>query len=286
MDIDFFLHILGIVAFTLPNVMGYNLIFGKGKILHFGPLALSIVASYSLFLIQIATGNYLLAVMVSLCLTSAVALLFSWLALRLEPDGLGILTIAMHLAFLSVVLNWTDLTRGALGLAGIVRIPLLNSLPAITLTAALVAALWIIFLQRVDRSWLGRQLAALAENDWHASALGIDRRRVYALAFLISGVGAVITNFFFHQYINLVHPSDFSFASMIFFLMCVVAGRPGSVKGVALAVVLLTVLKEGLRFVPLPHGTLGPLRLILFGLILIVAVYLRRKDLFPVQRTV
>lgn len=286
MNVDFLLHLLGIVAFSLPNTLGYNLVFGKGKILHFGPLGLSVLSAYSLFLVQIATGNYLLALLASIIVTALTAMLFAWLALRLEPDGLGILTIAVHLALLAVVLNWGQLTRGALGLVGIQRAPFLHSLSAITIAGAAAAVLWIAFLLFVERSRLGRELQALAENEWHATALGISRKRVYMQAFLISGMGAVITNFFFHQYINLVHPSDFQFSATIFFVMCIVAGGPGSVLGVALSTTLLILLKECLRFVPLPYEAIGPVRLILFGIILILAVYARRKSLFPVQRTV
>jgi ABC-type branched-subunit amino acid transport system permease subunit len=57
-------------------------------------------------------------------------------------------------------------------------------------------------------------------------------------------------------------------------------------KGVLSSTILLVLLKEGLRFVPLPIAVLGPLRLILFGIILLTAVYVRRDTLFPVQRTV
>ncbi len=283
---EFALHILGIIAFTMMNGLGYNLVFGKGKILHFGPLGISIVAAYSMYLTQIATGSYLIGIGVSLVCTTIIASVFAWLALRLEPDGLGILTIAVHLALLAVVLNWGSLTRGALGLVGIQRSPGLESLPAITITAAVVAIVWIVFLYWVHRGKLGRSLAALAENEWHAAALGINRKKAYWLAFFISGIGAVIGNFFYHQYVTLVHPSDFIFPLTIFYMMCVVAGRPGSVIGVATSIALLNMLKEGLRFVSLPPAIFGPVRLILFGLILIVAVYVRRKELFPVQRTI
>ncbi len=139
---------------------------------------------------------------------------------------------------------------------------------------------------RVDRSSLGRGLAALAEHRSYAESLGIDRRKVYASAFLIAGLGSLITNALYPQYIGILHPNDYEFVFLIFFIMCIVAGRPGSVLGVTLATVLLETLKEGLRFVPLPYGLLGPLRLVLFGVILIIAVWVRRKELFPMQRTV
>ncbi|HRH93164.1 MAG TPA: branched-chain amino acid ABC transporter permease [Candidatus Peribacteria bacterium] len=283
---DFFLHLLAVVAVSIPSVTGFNLVLGKGKILHFGPLAVSLSAAYGTFATLYFTHNWLLAVLVGFALSQAVSAFFAWLSFRLDPDGLGILSIAVHLVFLAVVLNSGPVTRGALGIPGIPRFPGLESLPAFAIGAGIVAAAWLFFLWRVNRGPVGRELAALAENEWHAQALGINRKRTHLLAFQIAGIGAFLSNFLFPQYINLLHPSDFSFANTIFFVMCVVAGLPGSVWGVAASVTVLTLLKEGLRFVPMPYELIGPVRLILFGVILIVAVYLRRKTLFPVQRSI
>lgn len=283
---NYALHIITMIGIALPNVLGYNLIFGRGKILHFGPMATSLISAYGIFLTQRATGNYVLAFVVGLLVSLLLSAFFAWLALRLESDALGILTIAMHLAILAVVLNWSSLTRGALGVSGIPRMTGLSSLPAFAFTSIAVAILWVLLMHRVHRSSLGRQLSALAENRAHAEALGISRARVTLFAFLIAGTGATISNFLFPQYISLLHPNDYQFKDLIFFIMCVVAGGPGSVRGVTIAIVLLTCLQQGIRFLPLPYALIGPVRLIVFGLILIVAVFIRRKEIFPMQRTV
>ncbi len=68
--------------------------------------------------------------------------------------------------------------------------------------------------------------------------------------------------------------------------MIIVAGKPGSVLGVTLSTILLILLKEGLRFVSLAPSILGPVRLILFGMILLAVVYWRRDTLFPKQRSI
>lgn len=68
--------------------------------------------------------------------------------------------------------------------------------------------------------------------------------------------------------------------------MIVVAGKPGSVLGVTLSTILLVLLRESLRFLPLDPTMIGPVRLLLFGLILFAAVWVRRDSLFPQQRTV
>lgn len=283
---DFLLHLIAVTSMCIPSVLGYNVVFGKGKIFHFGPIGISLVCAYAIFLTLDATGSYAIAFAAGLVAALAAALILSWLALRLEPDGLAIMSIAVHLSALAVVLNWTGFTRGALGIPRIPRIGALETLPTFTATAIAIAALWVMSLWVLDRSPFGRKLAALAEHPWHAQSLGIRRAHVHTAAFLVSAIGAVLSNLLFPQYLHLLHPSDYAFPLLIFYVTVIVAGGPGSVRGVMLSTVLLTFLKEGLRFLPLPLGVLGPLRLLLFGVILLVAVFVRRDTLFPPPRTI
>jgi branched-chain amino acid transport system permease protein len=282
----FLLHIVSSVCMLLMASLGYNVVFGKGKILHFGPIAVSVMATYGLAITLAQGGGWLVGLSIAFILSMAVSALFAWLSFRMEPDGLGILTIAVHFGFIAVVLNWSSLTRGALGIPRIPRMPFLQSPVQFAIAVVIITVLWIAFLLWIDRGSLGRRLTALSENEWHAQAIGINRKRVHMLAFLIAGVGAWLSNIFYIQYVGLAHPNDLAFPFAIFYIVCVVAGKPGSVLGVTLATTLLTLLKEGLRFVPLPLGMLGPVRLILFGVILLAVVWFRRKDLFPMARTV
>lgn len=283
---DFFWHILAMIGMSLPNLLGFNLIFGKGKILHFGPIGVSIVSAYATFLTLQKTGSFLDAFIVGLVAALLLSAFFAWLSLRLEPDGLGVMSIAVHLAMLAVVLNWTSLTRGALGIPHIPRLPFLDSPAAFAVASLSVSGVWFFFLWWLDRGTFGRRLQALAEQEWYAESLGIDRAHVHFTAFLIGGVGAALVNFLYPQYLMLLHPSDFTFPFLIFFVTVVVAGKPGSVLGVVLATVLLTFLKEGLRLFPFPADILGPLRIILFGMILFAAVWWRRDNVFPAKREV
>ena len=49
---------------------------------------------------------------------------------------------------------------------------------------------------------------------------------------------------------------------------------------------LIIFLREALRFLPLPPGAIGPVRLILFAAILYGAVWWRRDTLFPQPRNI
>ena len=283
---NFFWHVLAVIGLTLPHALGYNVVFGRGKIFHFGPVAVSMSAAYAIVVVQGATGSFAAGVLAAVVVTAALSVFFSWLALRLDADGLGVLTIAAHLMMLTIVLNWQDVTRGALGIPGIQRAAFLRDTSSFACVALAVSAAWGLLLWRLDRGPFGRRLAALAEHGWHAQALGIDRWRVQTAAFLLAGCGALLTSMLFPQYLGLLHPNDYRFDGFIFLATAIIAGGPGSVRGVALSTALLVALKEGMRLLPLPLAFIGPLRLALFGVILFAAVAWRRDTLFPRARRV
>jgi len=284
---NFFVHIIIMASLTLIPALGYNMVFGKGKILHFGQEGIALIASYSLWALMIMKGfSYPAAIFASMAATVLIALLFAWLSLRLEPDGFGVLSIAVHLMTLAIVLNWQELTRGALGIPKIPRDPWPMDLMSFAAIVLMITLLWSMSIWFLDRSRFGRALAALSEHPWHAQALGIERSTIHIIAFFVAGMGSLIANILFPPYIFLLSPTDYMFPAMIFLVMIVVAGKPGSVVGTSIATFLLIALKEALRFVPLAPSILGPVRLILFGLILFGVVWWRRDVLFPQRRSI
>ena len=283
---SFLFHLLSVIAIALPAQLGYTFVFGRGKILHFGPLGVSVIAAYGTFLTLNSTGSFLLGLCVGVAMAVIFSLLFAWLSFRLDPDGLGIMSIAVHLTLFTIVINWTSFTRGALGLPRIPRLPFAESAASFALFTTFIACLWILLFLWLDRTKLARQVSALAEGEWHAKALGISRIRAHLIAFIILGLTLASDNFFYAQYYHLLHPSDYYFPAFVSLLMIVVAGKPGSTLGAIIATILLTLLKEGLRFLPFPSTVLGPLRLMLFGVILLGAVWIQRDTLFPRKRTI
>lgn len=283
---DFFWHIVVTAAYYLPAVLGYNVVFGRGKLLHFGQEGTILLASYALFLSVYLGLSGWLALPLSLAITLMFSVLLARLAVRLEPDAFAVLSIAVHLILLALVLNWSSLTRGALGLAGIARPLGLDSTMGYALFCVAIAAVWTALLWRLERGAFGRALSALAQQPAHAESLGINRTRVVTAAFVLCGLGAWITGALYPPYVRLLHPNDYTFPFMIIMVMMVVAGGPGRTLGVAASTVGLVTLKEALRLLPLSPDALGALRLLLFGLILLVALWIQRERIFPPVRAV
>jgi branched-chain amino acid transport system permease protein len=119
------------------------------------------------------------------------------------------------------------------------------------------------------RSGVGRGLAALAEDEVSAAAMGVDVRRGKTVVFTVSAVFAAIGGSLFAHYMGTVTPDTFGIFASIDFIIMVVIGGMGSLWGSLAGAAIVTLL---------PH-LLGPLedsRDIIHGLI-VVAILL----LFP-----
>ena len=270
---------------TIPTILGLNLVLGKGRILYFGQEGAGLIVAYTMTLVWLQTHSLLLLLIFTSIAVVLLSMLFTFLAIRLDDDAFGIMSLALHLIMLALVLNWTSLTRGTLGIPGIQFFSMRLTTLQYVLLSGIVSALWMFLLHRFNQSPYGRALDALAESNVHASSIGIQQVPVTFIAFLFCGLGTLLTQFLFLSYTGLLHPSDYQYPSLVFLILCITAGGPGRIRRVVLATIVLTFLKEGLRFMPLPTGMVGPLRLLLFGFILLIAIYRGRRTLFPERRS-
>ena len=82
------------------------------------------------------------------------------------------------------------------------------------------------------------------------------------------------------HYVSYVDPRSFDISVSILVLLMVMAGGAGTLIGPLLGAVLLALLPEALKFLPLPPGAAAATRQLLYGLMLILVVYFRPQGLF------
>lgn len=111
----------------------------------------------------------------------------------------------------------------------------------------LFAAVTIICAIRLKQSSMGRAFLSIREDEIAARAMGVDIARYKIRAFVIAAFFAGLAGGLFgHSGVNL-EPKNAGFALSFEFIIMVVLGGLGSISGVVMAAVILTLLPEVLR---------------------------------------
>lgn len=156
----------------------------------------------------------------------------------------------------------------------------------------LLVALVVFVNHRLQHSRVGRAWQAIREDEIAAKSVGINTRNLKLLAFATGASFGGIAGCLFAAMQGFVSPESFSLTESVMVLAMVVLGGMGHIPGVILGAVLLTALPEFLRFVlvPLQMALFGKsvldsetLRMLLFGLALVVVMRLRPTGLWPAR---
>jgi branched-chain amino acid transport system permease protein len=138
-------------------------------------------------------------------------------------------------------------------------------------------AILVICAYRLKISSRGRALLAVRENEIAAESVGINTARVKIQAFVMSaffaGIGGAL---FAHELGTTLNPRELGFQKSIDLVIMVVLGGMGSVTGVVLAAVILTIMPELFR-------QFSEYRMPVYALALIVVMILRPQGLFGIR---
>jgi branched-chain amino acid transport system permease protein len=263
-----------ILALSLNLVNG---ITGQFSIGHAGFMAVGAYASaaYTVYAVPLMFGSgyaqngwltaaaFLLAILVGGLVSAVAGFLVGLPSMRLRGDYLAIVTLGFGEIIRVAILN-IDAVGGARGFAGI---------PPRTNLAWVLAGAWLTFavIRNLMRSYHGRALLAIREDEIAAEALGVPTTRYKVMAFVIGAFFAGVAGALFSHYTYL-HTNSFTFMKSIEVVIMVVLGGMGSLTGSILGAVLLTALPELLRFASAE-------RLIIYSLLLIVLMIARPQGI-------
>jgi len=263
-----------ILALSLNLVNG---ITGQFSIGHAGFMAVGAYASaaYTVYAVPLLFGPhydqhawltsaaFLLAILVGGLVSAVAGFLVGLPSMRLRGDYLAIVTLGFGEIIRVAILN-IDAVGGARGFAGI---------PPRTNLAWVLGGAWLTFavIRNLMRSFHGRALLAIREDEIAAEALGVPTTRYKVTAFVIGAFFAGVAGALFSHYTYL-HTNSFTFMKSIEVVIMVVLGGMGSLTGSILGAVLLTALPELLRFASAE-------RLIIYSLLLIVLMIARPQGI-------
>jgi branched-chain amino acid transport system permease protein len=156
---------------------------------------------------------------------------------------------------------------GALGFSGVPKYTSLFWVYAFV-------ALTLIVAYRLKFSSIGRGMISIREDEIAAQAMGVNVTRWKVRAFVIAAFFAGIAgSLFAHESGIIISPKDAGFQRSIEAVIMVVLGGNGSISGVVLAAVFLTIVPELLR-------NFAEYRMIVYAILLIGTMLLRPQGLF------
>lgn len=290
--------------------LGLNVVVGFAGLLDLGYIAFYAIGAYATgyFTSSVVDGhvNYPLPVHspfllnpffvfpIALVLASIAGIVLGGPTLRLRGDYLAIVTLGFGEIVQILANNSDSITNGSRGAFGVPPLSVhlfgqsyswnSNNLPSYYLLLGIVVIVMIAF-SRLERSRIGRALAAIREDEVAAEACGVPTLRYKLLAFAIgastSGFAGVLlaTKQFFN-------PQTFSLQASILVLTIVIFGGMGNIVGVVLGAVVLQGLAYFLRN-PIPLiGFQVPDadRFIYFGAVIMVMMVFRPGGLLPSRR--
>jgi len=305
--------------------LGLNIVVGFTGLLDLGYAAFFAIGAYAFGIMTWPTHGLMFSFFIAIWLCALIAAFFGMLigapTLRLRGDYLAIVTLAFGEIIPTLVRNfkeitiqiggWTliekfNLTNGPLGINPLGKpdfgmVEQVFSLPAGTLAPGVNPNFWyfmavalvllVLFVsKRLEFSRLGRAWRAIREDETASGFMGINVVRVKLLSFAIGASFSGLAGAVFASNLGSITPDAFRFQVSIFLLIIVILSGAGSVWGVLIGGVFITIF-DGVFLAQIlpnmfPNSDVQNLRWVFFGVGLIVIMLLRPQGLFaPAQRT-
>ena len=188
----------------------WNILGGYAGYVNFGTSAFFALGAYTaIFLIEALKAPLPVLILAGGLVSGLLGLAIGYLTLRLKGVFFSIATFALSVVLQTLIINW-DYVGGAKGVT-IIRpggppfgnwVTLLFTV-MVGLAVGAVTVAWLI-----ERSWIGRGLAALRDNEEAAECMGVPTLRLKLFATTVSGFLLGVAGAPFPYYVTYVEPSS------------------------------------------------------------------------------
>jgi len=224
--------IYGIFAMSLDILTGYTGLPSLGHAAFFG------VAAYTVGILNVKVfQNFGLELLAGLSVTGVIAAVFGLLTVRSRGIYFLMITLALSMVLWGLASNWTALTGGHDGLAGVSRpkigqiswdLGVTSHFYYLVLIFFLIAVALMFF---VARSPFGVALLGIRESETRMSVLGYNVWLYKYINFIVTGLFAGLAGILFAYYNGFVHPSALGIGTSAKVLFMFILGGPGTLFG-------------------------------------------------------
>jgi branched-chain amino acid transport system permease protein len=283
--------------------LGLNIQVGLAGLLDLGYVGFYAIGAYTYALLNQYFG---LSFWEALPLAGGMSALFGFVlgfpVLRLRGDYLAIVTLGFGEIIRILLNNLTTITGGPNGISSIPKPSLFGlefsrraeegsrtfheffgisydanyKIIFLYVMAVLLVLLTLFVINRLLRMPLGRAWEALRDDEIACRSLGLNPTVIKLTAFAIGAAFAGFAGSFFAARQGFISPESFTFMESAIILAIVVLGGMGSLRGVVIAAVVMTVLQQSQLF--------SEYRMLIFGILMVVMMLWRPQGLVPMTR--
>jgi branched-chain amino acid transport system permease protein len=261
----------GMLALSLTLVAGT-----VGQI-SLGHAALLAIGGYASGLLALDAGwPVALSIPAAGLITALLGTALVFPSFRLTGHYVSIATLGIGEIVSLVILNWTGLTHGAIGLGGIPPLEIfgidLGSVEGTYWLSLAVLVLLAMLQARLLNSHLGRSWRAIRDDAVAARSYGVSGNRYKALAFGFGGFAAGISGAITAHVYSYINHETFNATISVLALTMVILGGLGNILGAVIGAVLLIGLPEVFRF-------LAEYRILIYGVVLLLLIRFRPQGI-------
>lgn len=289
---NYILHILIIIGIYLIVAYSLNLLVGFCGLTPFSSAAFYGIGAYTYSLLSIHFKiSFVPAVLISILIAGIIAFLIGIPAIRFRGDTFVIVTLGFQIIIFTIFYNWVSLTRGPYGIPGIPR-PLISfsigstglkvsvdSLMEYLLLILFIDTIFLILLFILYKSPYGLALKSMREDERASESLGKSTFRYFLQTFIIANAFIAVSGSLYAAYVTYIDPTSFGIEESIFHICILLIGGSGNIKGPFSGTLFIIILPELLRFLGIPSTIAPNIRQIIYGLLIVILMFLRPKGL-------
>lgn len=188
----------------------WNILGGYAGYVNFGTPAFFALGAYTaVFLIKTVHAPLPVLILAGGLVSALLGLGIGYLTLRLRGVFFSIATLALSIVLQTMIINW-EFVGGSRGLS-VIRPsgpPFGNYVTFLFTVMTGLAVVAVMTARFIERSWIGRGLAALRDNEEAAECMGVPTLRLKLFATTVSGFLLGVAGAPFPYYVTFVEPNS------------------------------------------------------------------------------
>ena len=258
---------------TLIFATGIHMTVSVGGISFFGFSVAYLVGAYVFAIAAKAGLTLTVAVIAAILAAVVIGFFFSLLYRRLSDDSFAVFGVASIFAFDALVRSWGSVTGGVLGIAGVPRPDFVQSTTALLWLQIAIAVIVLAVEYLLLKAPFGRALVAHKESPSLLSSAGVSPKRIGMIAIVLAAGLAGLSGILGAWRIQYLDPSFADIQSFLFGLtICIIATKP-KISWLIGASAVVVLLPEVFRFLPFPASIFAYLRVLTYGIAMIILVH-------------